>query len=70
MLDKMRLLPKFSELGSFFPKSVKWGVVQGSVETDNMSLSASPLKMFASGRWHLDEGFTFDTMGGPQVYGH
>jgi 4-hydroxy-3-polyprenylbenzoate decarboxylase len=42
-LDKMRLLPKLSEIGSFFPKSVKWGAAQEVVETDNMSLEALPI---------------------------
>jgi 4-hydroxy-3-polyprenylbenzoate decarboxylase len=43
VLDKMRLLPKLSELGSFFPKRVKWGVGQEAAEADNMSLSALPV---------------------------
>ena len=43
LLDKMRLLPKLSELGSFFPKSVKSGPAQEVVETDNMSLASRGL---------------------------
>jgi len=42
-LDKVRLLPKLSELGSFFPKSVKTGPAQEVVETDNMSLASLPI---------------------------
>ena len=30
LLDKIKMLPKLAELGSFFPKSVKTGPVQGS----------------------------------------
>jgi 3-polyprenyl-4-hydroxybenzoate decarboxylase len=41
--DKMRSLRKLSELGSFFPKRLKWGLVQEAAETDNMSLSALSL---------------------------
>jgi hypothetical protein len=42
-LDKMRMLPKLSELGSFFPKSVKSGPAQEIVETDNASLANLPI---------------------------
>jgi 4-hydroxy-3-polyprenylbenzoate decarboxylase len=42
-LDKIRLLPKLSELGSFFPKSVKSGIAQEVVEADNMSLASLPI---------------------------
>jgi hypothetical protein len=42
VLDKMGLLPKLSELGSFFPKRVNWGEAEEATEADNMSLSASP----------------------------
>jgi hypothetical protein len=42
VLDKMRPLRKLSELGSFFPKSVKWRRGQGAVEADNRSLPALP----------------------------
>ncbi len=30
LLDKIKMLPKLAELGSFFPKSVKTGPVQGN----------------------------------------
>jgi len=43
LLDKMRLLPKISELGSFSPKRVKSGQAQEVVETDNMSLASLPI---------------------------
>ena len=41
--DKVRLLPKLSELGSFFPKTVKGGPVKEVVERDNLSLSRLPI---------------------------
>jgi 4-hydroxy-3-polyprenylbenzoate decarboxylase len=43
LFDKMRLLPKISELGSFFPKSVKSGVAQEAADTDNLSLAQLPI---------------------------
>jgi len=43
VLDKMRLLPKLSERGSFFPRRVNSWVGQGTAEMDNMSLLALPL---------------------------
>ena len=42
-LDKVRLLPKLSELGSFFPKSVRAGAAQEVVETDSASLESLPI---------------------------
>ncbi|MGC9994169.1 MAG: menaquinone biosynthesis decarboxylase [Terriglobia bacterium] len=42
-LDKVRLLPKLSELGSFFPKSVRSGAAQEVVETDSASLESLPI---------------------------
>jgi 4-hydroxy-3-polyprenylbenzoate decarboxylase len=42
-LDKVRMLPKLSELGSFFPKTVKGGPAQEIVETDNLSLARFPI---------------------------
>ena len=42
-LDKVRMLPKLSELGSFFPKSVKSGPAQEIVETENASLASLPI---------------------------
>ncbi|MBZ5544965.1 MAG: menaquinone biosynthesis decarboxylase [Acidobacteriia bacterium] len=41
--DKVKLLPKLSELGSFFPKTVKGGPVKDVVETDNLSLARLPI---------------------------
>ena len=41
--DKVKLLPKLSELGSFFPKTVKGGPVKDVVETDNVSLRQFPI---------------------------
>jgi len=42
-LDKVRMLPKLSELGSFFPRSVKSGPAQEIVEADKMSLASLPI---------------------------
>ena len=42
-LDKVRLLPKLSELGSFFPKSVRSGAAQEVVETNTPSLASLPI---------------------------
>ncbi len=41
--DKVKLLPKLSELGSFFPKTVKGGPVKDVIERDNLSLSRLPV---------------------------
>jgi 4-hydroxy-3-polyprenylbenzoate decarboxylase len=41
--DKVRLLPKLSELGSFFPKAVKGGPVKDVIERDNLSLARLPI---------------------------
>lgn len=41
--DKVKLLPKLSELGSFFPKVVKGGPVKEVIETDNLSLARLPI---------------------------
>ena len=41
--DKVKLLPRLSELGSFFPKMVKGGPVKDSIERDNLSLSRLPI---------------------------
>ena len=42
-LDKVRMLPKLSELSSFFPKTVKSGPAQEIVETENASLAGLPI---------------------------
>ena len=42
-LDKVRMLPKLSELGSFFPKTVKSGPAQEIIETDIASLADLPI---------------------------
>jgi 4-hydroxy-3-polyprenylbenzoate decarboxylase len=41
--DKVRLLPKISELGSFFPKQVRSGPVKEVIERDNVSLRTLPI---------------------------
>src|SRR5438876_5519146 len=43
LIDKVRLLPKLAELGSFFPKTVKDGPVKEVVERDNLSLAQFPI---------------------------
>ena len=43
LIDKVRLLPKLAELGSFFPKAVKDGPVKEVVERDNLSLAQFPI---------------------------
>ena len=42
-LEKVRLLPKLSELGSFAPKRVNGGVSQEVADTDNVSLANLPI---------------------------
>ena len=42
-LDKVKLLPKLAELGSFFPRSVKDGPVKEVVERDHASLAQFPI---------------------------
>jgi 4-hydroxy-3-polyprenylbenzoate decarboxylase len=41
--DKVKLLPKLSELGSFFPKTTKSGPVKEVIERDNLSLRQFPI---------------------------
>lgn len=43
LLDKVRMLPKLAEIGSFFPKAVKDGPVKEVIERDNFSLSNFPI---------------------------
>lgn len=42
-LDKVRLLPKLAELGSFFPKSVRSGPCKEVIHKDGFSLSQFPI---------------------------
>ncbi len=42
-LEKIKLLPKVAELGSFFPKTVKTGPVKEVIETDTLSLARFPI---------------------------
>lgn len=42
-LDKVKLLPKLSEIGSFFPKNVRSGPVQEVIERENLSLARLPI---------------------------
>ena len=41
--DKLKMLPKLAELGSFFPKSVKSGLCKEVIRRDNFSLSYFPI---------------------------
>jgi len=43
LLDKVRMLPKLAELGSFFPKTVRSGPCKEVVRKDNFSLSEFPI---------------------------
>lgn len=52
LLDKVRLLPKLAELGSFFPRSVKSGPVQEIIERENFSLRRFPITQC----WPQDAG--------------
>jgi len=42
-IDKVKMLPKLAELGSFFPKTVKDGPVKEVIERDNVSLEPFPI---------------------------
>ncbi len=43
LLDKIKLLPRLAELGSFFPKSVKAGACQEVVRKEDFGLSHFPI---------------------------
>ncbi len=43
MFDKLKMLPKLAEMGSFFPKTVKTGPVKEVIERDNISLGTFPI---------------------------
>ena len=43
LLDKIKMLPKLAELGSFFPKAVKSGPCKDVVETDKLNLLKFPI---------------------------
>ena len=43
LLNKMKMLPKLAELGSFFPKTVRSGACQEVVRTDDFSLLYFPI---------------------------
>ncbi|HKW90001.1 MAG TPA: menaquinone biosynthesis decarboxylase [Candidatus Acidoferrales bacterium] len=42
-LDKVKMLPKLAELGSFFPKTVKSGPCKEVIHKEDLSLSAFPI---------------------------
>jgi 4-hydroxy-3-polyprenylbenzoate decarboxylase len=43
ILEKVKILPKLAEIGSFFPKSVRNGACQEVVRTENFSLDYFPI---------------------------
>ena len=43
LLDKLKMLPKLAELGSFFPKSVKTGPCKEVIRREGFSLSEFPI---------------------------
>jgi 4-hydroxy-3-polyprenylbenzoate decarboxylase len=43
LLDKIRMLPKLAEMGSFFPKTVKSGPIKEIIERENPSLARFPI---------------------------
>ena len=43
LLDKVKMLPKLAELGSFVPKTVKDGPVKEVIEKDDLSLARLPI---------------------------
>jgi 4-hydroxy-3-polyprenylbenzoate decarboxylase len=43
LLDKVKLLPKLAELGSFFPKTVRSGPCQEIIRKENFSLGELPI---------------------------
>ncbi|HUI41440.1 MAG TPA: menaquinone biosynthesis decarboxylase [Terriglobia bacterium] len=43
LMDKIKMLPKLAELGSFFPKTVRSGPVKEVIERDAVSLSRFPI---------------------------
>jgi len=43
LLDKVKMLPKLAELGSFFPKTVRHGECQEIVKTEGYSLNSLPI---------------------------
>jgi 4-hydroxy-3-polyprenylbenzoate decarboxylase len=43
LFDKVKLLPKLAELGSFFPRTVKTGPVKEIIEREKVSLASLPI---------------------------
>jgi 4-hydroxy-3-polyprenylbenzoate decarboxylase len=58
--DKVKMLPKLSELGSFFPKNVRSGPVKEVIERENLSLGAPADYAVLAAGWraihHLSDG--------------
>lgn len=52
LLDKVKMLPKLAEMGSFFPKTVKDGPVKSVIQKDGFSLAELPVMKC----WPLDAG--------------
>ena len=51
-IDKVKMLPRLAELGSFFPKAVKTGPVKEVIERENISLAQFPIMQC----WPQDAG--------------
>ena len=60
LLDKVKMLPKLAELGSFFPKTVRSGPCKEVIDTGNPSLAKFPILQC----WPEDAGrfITFPTV--------
>ena len=43
LLDKVRMLPKLAEMGSFFPKTIRSGPVKDVIERGNLTLARFPI---------------------------
>ncbi|HEV2381725.1 MAG TPA: UbiD family decarboxylase [Terriglobia bacterium] len=43
LIDKMKMLPKLAELGSFFPRTVKGGPVKEVIERESFALAQFPI---------------------------
>ncbi|MBI2820664.1 MAG: menaquinone biosynthesis decarboxylase [Acidobacteria bacterium] len=54
LVDKIRMLPKLAELGSFFPKAVRTGACKEIVRRDGLSLNSFPVLQC----WPQDGGRT------------
>ena len=49
MLNKLKMIPKLSEIAQYGPKSVESGPVMEVIETDNVTLNSIPILKYFSG---------------------